>query len=1193
LVLEKYWQRASEAKNHNANIVVLDALSQDPNSYVRSLVAQNPNSNIEILSNLSKDKSEEVRIEVARNPICNSEILANLSSDESEEVRREVATNLNTKPEILEILSKDQTESASQYPWDLVRAAVAKNINSTSTALETLSKDSNSYVRSVVGLNPNTSQETLSVLSRDEKEEVRNNVAGNPNTDPRVLLKLSRDSAKSGVATNPQSSLEILDLLSNDDDPYVRRNVASNPHSSPEILEYLSRDDDVEVRCEVARNRNVNSQILERLSRDGDDTVRRYIAEDDGANPDSLMILTQDSDYFIRFVLAQNPQANLEILDVLSRDDNAQVRSRVAEHRLVSPEILERLSRDQSPSVRSAVARSLNTPQETLRKLALDKSAEQGYRKVKSFVASNPNADSQILDVLSRDDDAEVRCQVARNPLASLQILELLSRDEDADVRLEVARNSHASLDILELLSKEITEIGEELESENVQELFRKANLFKDKGKHQFGADILFELASDGDLRSTVELANVFIDQEDFGVVEELLDDYPDQEDSTILYLRAKLSERTGSYDFDAYLRAAHAGDSSAALALVEHFASSDIYLAKRWLARAKEIGHPKIEYFHDMLTILPREKKFLINIGTEEVRVFDAKGIELVSTFEDLHEAVLYCLSKEGGFDVLHVDESGDALYSYFGSHMKVINTDELIIAGDSEYWFGRLEDMQDAIEEVEGTFGNWDLVIYDSIPYSSEKDSQSPVEWFPIEDEDEEEVEDEDEDEDEEDDNEQGFGVATVVSIKNLTLKNRFTEKDLSSTDSLWEKVHQDDQESWKETYAAGNPDTSLKSLRSLLKSDDDLVRYLALLNPNFPIRESANYCRDNFELHCKKRYDFLSNLNEDELSKIFDLDLWDLDEDEVDGAKALLSWIQGEYVEETSFDFSDEVHEVIFDAGLVFLRGNSELKKILEDLLPNTWAFFLNLNEKNLISPFLFWTLEVNKTLNNDKVSFEFDTRVLALEDAIHDPYGTNFLQYPSEFKPLSDLSSNMIINIEGGSIAVTNQVSAQSDEDLDISSVGYEAGSGYGDGYYPTIPFFDSLGNLQAITTFFNHMGEESENLEQLLLGTPWDNASIFGNRIPIKLGYLKSSGSLFFGDSGSIANGPRKSDTILEFQDLPEEEYLVIKYVDTCFNSGPFNNQMTMAVSVLRDRAKRNYEILFEIFPELTNRQDDF
>jgi hypothetical protein len=183
--------------------------------------------------------------------------------------------------------------------------------------------------------------------------------------------------------------------------------------------------------------------------------------------------------------------------------------------------------------------------------------------------------------------------------------------------------------------------------------------------------------------------------------------------------------------------------------------------------------------------------------------------------------------------------------------------------------------------------------------------------------------------------------------------------------------------------------------------------------------------------------------------------------------------------------------------------------------------------------------------------------------------------------------------MIINIEGGSIAVTNQLSPESDEDMDVSSVGYEAGSGYGDGYYPTIPFFDSLGNLQVITTFFDHMGEDADNLEKLLLGYPWDNSSIFGNRIPIKLGYLKSSGSLFFGDSGTFPNGPRKSDTILEFKDLPEEEYLVVKYIDTCFDSGRYNNQRTMAVSVLRDRAKRNYEILFEIFPELTNRHNDF
>ena len=430
----------------------------------------------------------------------------------------------------------------------------------------------------------------------------------------------------------------------------------------------------------------------------------------------------------------------------------------------------------------------------------------------------------------------------------------------------------------------------------------------------------------------------------------------------------------------------------------------------------------------------------------------------------------------------------------------------------------------------------------------------------------------------------------MTTVVSIKNLILKNRFSENELASTKTFWERIDQDSQESWKETYAAGNPASSPESLRSLLHSNDDLVKSLVLLNPSFPVREAANHCRQTFEDLCEKRFEFLSNLPEDELSERFDLELWDLDEDEIDAATELMSWIQGDDLAECRLDYEDEVQGVIFDAGLIFEKGNSEQRQILEDLLPDTYAFFKNLFEINLISPFLFWTIDSEVTLNRTAISSESDSRLLALEDAIFDPFGTNFLQYPSKFKPLSDLSSDLIINIEGGKLGVTNQVWSENDEDLEISSIGYEAGNG-DDGYYPTIPFFDSLGNLQVITTFLNHIGEDAEQLETNLMGAPWDYSSIFGNRIPIKLGYLKCSGSIFFGDSGSLQHGPGKFDTILEFQDLPEEEYLVVKYIDTGWSS--MFHQQTWAVSVLRDRAKRNYEILFEIFPELTNRQDDF
>lgn len=73
----------------------------------------------------------------------------------------------------------------------------------------------------------------------------------------------------------------------------------------------------------------------------------------------------------------------------------------------------------------------------------------------------------------------------------------------------------------------------------------------------------------------------------------------------------------------------------------------------------------------------------------------------------------------------------------------------------------------------------------------------------------------------------------------------------------------------------------------------------------------------------------------------------------------------------------------------------------------------------------------------------------------------------------------------------------------------------------------------------------------------------------------------------------IQNSLSSENTVLEFQDLPEEEFLVVAYIDTNIDDGNYNSQRTWAVSVLRDRAKRNYEILFEIFPELTNRKNDF
>ena len=116
----------------------------------------------------------------------------------------------------------------------------------------------------------------------------------------------------------------------------------------------------------------------------------------------------------------------------------------------------------------------------------------------------------------------------------------------------------------------------------------------------------------------------------------------------------------------------------------------------------------------------------------------------------------------------------------------------------------------------------------------------------------------------------------------------------------------------------------------------------------------------------------------------------------------------------------------------------------------------------------------------------------------------------------------------------------------------------------------------------VTTFFTHMIDSEwldSRLGEIFLDT-------YSHHLPIELGYLECDGSIYFGDSTWFHNGPG-DDIILEFNNLPVDKYLVVRFIDVDAEN------RTWAVSVMRDKAKRNFEILFKIFPELTNRSDDF
>ena len=437
--------------------------------------------------------------------------------------------------------------------------------------------------------------------------------------------------------------------------------------------------------------------------------------------------------------------------------------------------------------------------------------------------------------------------------------------------------------------------------------------------------------------------------------------------------------------------------------------------------------------------------------------------------------------------------------------------------------------------------------------------------------------------------DPNEVGVNQITKISLDVLSPVVKYSRQQQKLSSLTGKAEFESDQGLWDLLIVAADPLSSLEDLRHILAGKEMDAIQLAIYNPTLPIGDAVKYLKNDFEFKCKNQSNFLSNLSEMQFRKKFDFEKSILDLEELKDFKNLLAYMQGENVDSYSNSFEDEVAQFIFDFYIVVTQGGEDRRNILEQMQPDLFKFIQNLIEIKLIQPYIFWTLEqMNFILNRENMLTEHDGQVLLAEDSLFDPGEVSFLLYPEEFKPLESVSDNWIYNIESGMFAVSNRIpSNESDNNNFSSPFAFEAGSGIGDGFYPTIPFFDSFGELQIITTFFTHM-VDSDYIDECLDSDSFYRSKLFENRVPIRLGYLKSSSSFFFGDSSWIASGPIPSNLIVQFENLPSDDYLVIAYIDTAIDDGSYWNQRTWAVSLLRDRARRNYEILFELFPELTH-----
>jgi len=645
---------------------------------------------------------ENLHIEMAANPETKLEILENLSKDGSIYIRHNVAANPSTNLEILESLSKD--------PRALVRGAVALNPNSSLEILVQLSQD-------------------VSFFVQDEIAERLMALAESPRTSPQILEQLaqiedlrdgkSESNIRRRVAENPSTPPVTLNALSTDKDFQVLWGVALNPSSSHSVLEKLAQEEDHYVREYVAKNPKLDQSILEKLSRDPEEGVRISVAGNPSTSQATLRILLKDEEE-VREAVAENPNAGLAILDLLSKDESERVRRKVALNPNSSAQILELLAEDEDSDV------SQNARRESISEPTDDLDPE-------STEDTEISVGIEKLELLLTNTDAEARGEVLEDTnlilwiaSAPIDLLAALISDENTYLKRLAQSTLKEKLFKYQSNGSGIFLNKEMLKAKKEFQYFSDAERYFKDGKNDDAVELLFELAVGGHIESFEKIYEIFLNQEDFEYVEELLNDFLIQDNPIILYLRAKLIEKWKSTDLDLYINAASAGSLSAMLTLVEKLALTDREEAKKWLNEAKKIGISGTQHYEEMLQIKPLPKSLKIIVVTSDetgqwleyvVQRFESS--ELVFEFESLETAIDYCISQESGFAVIQVNEDWVRLNSESQYRIKVIahRSRVTIAEGIYEYWFGDLNDIDAAVEEVSARDSDWEMVYYVSI--------------------------------------------------------------------------------------------------------------------------------------------------------------------------------------------------------------------------------------------------------------------------------------------------------------------------------------------------------------------------------------------------------------------------------------------------------------------------------------------
>lgn len=428
--------RMAQMRNHAMRLVVatrfithselLERLSLDRNSQIRSWVAAHPNTPDAVRFSLSGDISWEVR-QVAQAylhsplPLTSTANTPYLTTSSNIKIRYALASH----PQAL----KARLEQLVDDPYYSIRCALASNPQSSLKMLVNLGVDK--YLHSLLishsqhgrtlsiqieesqrneASREDTSNQRLHELSESPSEVVRANVAYNPATSQDILLYLVQDASiivRQHLACNIHASDDVLLKLIDYANDVVTFSILKRSFVSNTILEKLALSASIEVRRILSNRKDINDVVVKHMCKDTDKTTRLNLVQNVALSEVLINIfINSNMGYEYDMIIARHPNINSKNLEfLLKRWNNRPIMIlQIISHNKMNAKTLEYLARQYVEKLEKN-SRGIRL---YLKKWGFGES-EMEYIDVLRVVAKNPNSTFSLLNFLRKVRDPQLQ----------------------------------------------------------------------------------------------------------------------------------------------------------------------------------------------------------------------------------------------------------------------------------------------------------------------------------------------------------------------------------------------------------------------------------------------------------------------------------------------------------------------------------------------------------------------------------------------------------------------------------------------------------------------------------------------------------------------------------------------------------------------------------------------------------------